>query len=120
MANLIRVPGNFPTLRCTTVRVTFEGGLFVLSLEDMRAISNAPIDQQPSDVGAFEVGRFALSPVTLQWLEQAIAQARTAYERAMGHPLPDPARLQDALNADAIAEDLRNQQRGGQGPHPDS
>jgi hypothetical protein len=102
----VRVPGNFPTLRASNVFVTFDGGSFLLSAHDLRPAEAHDAKESPSVLGSYEVARLALSPATLVWLKQQIAQAEKAYTDALKIPLPDPQAMGDALNAAAALEEL--------------
>jgi len=86
--------------------VYFDGGAFSLSLQEMRPAENHDAAAPITHYASVEVGRFTISPATLIWLEQSLAQAKKAYETAMGHQIPDPAKIGDALNADAAINSL--------------
>jgi len=105
---ITRVPGNFPTLRATNVFVEFDGGSFLISLQELRAAENYDAAAPIEHLASIEVGRFTISPSTIVWLEQAIAKAKKAYESGMGHPIPDPAKVGDALNAQAAIDSVLN------------
>lgn len=103
---LVRVPGNFPTLRASNVLVTFDGGAFVLSVLDLRPGEPYDAQGQPTILAAHEVGRYQLAPATLVWLKEQVAQAEAAYADAMKMPLPDPQAIGDALKAAGAIENL--------------
>jgi hypothetical protein len=60
----------------------------------------------PTAYASHEIGRFALSPATLVWLKQQIAQAEQSYEDVMKVALPDPKAMGDALKAAAVLDEL--------------
>ena len=70
---IVRVPGNFPTLRASNVFVGFDGGAFVLSLQDRRPAEPYDAQGPASVLASHEVGRFRLAPSTLVWLKEQIA-----------------------------------------------
>ncbi len=103
---ITRVPGQFPTIRASNIFVYFDGGSFGLSLQDMRPAENHDAAAPITHYASVEVGRFTISPATLMLLEQSLGQAKKAYETAMGHTIPDPSKIGDALNADAAIKSL--------------
>lgn len=103
---ILRVPGNFPTLRATNIFVDFDGGAFVLSVQELRPAEPYDAQGTAAVLASHEVGRFQLSPATLVWLKEQIARAEITYVTAMKTPLPDPQMMGDALKAAAALENL--------------
>ena len=103
---ITRVPLNGPTLRATNIFVSFDGGSFVLSAQDLRPAEPYDAASAPTALGSFEVGRISFSPATMVWLKEQIARAEQTYVDAMKMPLPNPQALGDALNASAALEGL--------------
>ena len=97
------VPLKAPTFRANQSSVAFDMGAFVVSLMENRPL--APNDGAPSSNHLVEVGRFAMPPGWLLWLRENINNAIAEYERAIGHPLPDPAKMGANL-ASSAAESL--------------
>jgi hypothetical protein len=78
-----RVPLNAPTLRATNIFVTFDGGAFVMSAQDLRATEPWDANGQPTVLGSFEVSRISFAPATFVWLKQQMEVAEKAYNDAM-------------------------------------
>ena len=96
------VPFDGPASRVTSSAIEFDGGLLVLRLFEIRE----PAHPRPQFVSGerqlVEVGRFAMSPVCLRNLDAAVQNAKSSYVAAMGHELPEPAKVSAALRKFAL------------------
>jgi hypothetical protein len=101
-----RIPLNAPTLRATNIFVTFDGGSFVMSAQDLRATEPWDASGQATVLGSFEVSRIAFSAATFVWLKQQMETAEKAYRDAMKIELPDPKKIVDSLKAAAAIEQI--------------
>jgi len=110
------IPAETPTLRVTETVVESDGGSFTLSLGEYRPIRPYTPDQRNADGNSayVELARFALSPVTLAALKQAILNAESFHAKHFG-PLPDVAQFKARLAAEGgpMIQPLPEEKRAG-------
>jgi hypothetical protein len=96
-------PLNEASVRATNFELRFDGGSFELHVYEQR---ESPELREGPFVRAWElveIARFAISPVALTYLDGAVAFAKSSYQAAIGHPLPDPAKVNAELQRLAVA-----------------
>jgi hypothetical protein len=91
------VPYDGPSSRATHFQVRFDGGGLTVHVYEMREAT----DERPTFLVEqwrfVEVARFALSPSSLKRLVDAALFAVASYKKAMGHDLPEDAKMTAAL-----------------------
>lgn len=111
MPGVTIVPFAGATLGATSARVLFNGGAFVVSFSETKF---EPFDPSvgPTSGALVEIAKLLLTPQALVLLRQQIDEAEALYVSAMGHPLPNPGLISDALNAAAAIESIGKKPRG--------
>jgi hypothetical protein len=99
------VPLDDSTISANIVWLNYGAGTFQLQLVEQR---HAPVNMIGEFAGLanFEVGRYALTPLALRYLEREIANALRAYETAMGSPLPSIAKFESGFHVANLERDL--------------
>jgi hypothetical protein len=104
MADPPLVPLDAPTVRANQSAVFVDGGSFAVNLYENRP---DPRVIGPAQIQLVEVGRYAMSPMSVFWLRRNLDDAIAQYEKIMGHPLPDPTKIGGALASEAAENILR-------------
>ena len=91
------VPLDEPALRASVFSLEFDGGSFLLRIFDFREDPEVRVEPVATKRRNVEIARFAISPVAFQHLEGTMALGRRSYVEAMGHELPDQAKIISGL-----------------------